>query len=379
IEQAIDALPQLIEQLEAGTAPKADIYGLMERANAISRGEVVPAEEENEVDRKAAAITPEPEPEREPEVAADEETMPALVKEPAAEEPPSRAMDPVLYDIFRNEVEGHLETLQKYVEEAAGKSTPRPVGDPLLRALHTLNGSAAMAGAHAIAELVDPFEQYCKLVNEGGGKLAVEDVQLITELAAMVPQQLETLRTGGAAPEGLDELTTRVRRRLIDAPAAKRNAAPAGATAPPSVVDIRDLPDFDEELAEVFLEEANEVLEASDAALEKWSLAHDDQEQVAELQRLLHTLKGGARMAGIAPMGDLSHEIETLMAQVTDGHLPVSTRMFSLMQRALDRLHKMLEQVMARQPIVEAFDLVAEFQRLGGGDDRPEGESDVAP
>src|SRR5690606_6808185 len=92
IEQAIDALPQLIEQLEAGTAPKADIYGLMERANAISRGEVVPAEEENEVDRKAAAITPEPEPEpeREPEVAADEETMPALVKEvpaePAAEE-----------------------------------------------------------------------------------------------------------------------------------------------------------------------------------------------------------------------------------------------------------------------------------------------------
>src|SRR5690606_38148690 len=113
--------------------------------------------------------------------------------------------------------------------------------------------------------------------------------------------------------------------------------------------------------------------------LEKWSAAHDDKEQIAELQRLLHTLKGGARMAGITPMGDLSHEIETLMARVTDGYTPVSTRMFSLLQRALDRLYRMLEQVVARQPIADANDLVREFQWLMAGEDRPEGEDARAP
>src|SRR5690606_30770472 len=95
--------------------------------------------------------------------------------------------------------------------------------------LHTLNGSAAMAGAHSIAELVDPFEQYCKLLQEHGEKLSPEDVQLLAEIQAMVPRQLDTLKVGGAAPEGLDALTTRVRRRLIDG---ANRPAPTEAPAP---------------------------------------------------------------------------------------------------------------------------------------------------
>ena len=36
-------------------------------------------------------------------------------------------------------------------------------------------------------------------------------------------------------------------------------------------------------------------------------------QHVPELQRDLHTLKGGARIAGLAPIGDLTHAIETLL------------------------------------------------------------------
>src|SRR5690606_26323020 len=123
-------------------------------------------------------------------------------------------------------------------------------------ALHTLNGSAAMAGAHAIAELVDPFEQYCKLTTEAGGKLSQDDVQLLSDVIAMVPQQLEMLRTAGPAPDGLDALTTRLRRRLIDAinkdtdatpPSAPAPAAPRAVAKPApvqSTVRISELPDF---------------------------------------------------------------------------------------------------------------------------------------
>ena len=39
------------------------------------------------------------------------------------------------------------------------------------------------------------------------------------------------------------------------------------------------------------------------------------------LKRHLHTLKGGARMAGITAMGDLSHEIETLLISLDDGRV----------------------------------------------------------
>src|SRR5690606_18254760 len=50
--QAIEVLPELIEQLEAGTPAKTDVYALMQRAQALARGEALAAEaEESEVDR----------------------------------------------------------------------------------------------------------------------------------------------------------------------------------------------------------------------------------------------------------------------------------------------------------------------------------------
>lgn len=407
VGDAIAALPELIEQLEAGTEPKTDVYAIMARANAFASGEVPAAEaEESDVDRDAGSIADDDAAAAQPEAGTVETEKVSSTEEASAEQnrAESRAMDPVLFDIFKGEVESHIEQLNEFISEAREKNTPRPITENLLRVLHTMNGSAAMAGAHSISELVDPFENYCKLLHEVDNKLPQDDVELLSEIIGIIPHQLEALRVGGASPEDLDTLTTRARRRLIDATdahgdqeskphpeelasAGKAEAAPLRPSPDPpkeppqpipavTSVELEQLGDFDEELAEVFLEEAGEVLEGADEALEKWGNAQDDQAQVAELQRLLHTLKGGARMAGITPMGDLSHEIETLMAMVTDGHMPVSTRMLALMQRAIDRLHRMNEQVMAHEPIIGAEDLVQEFRNLARGD-APEGESEL--
>ncbi|MFZ1624750.1 MAG: Hpt domain-containing protein, partial [Gammaproteobacteria bacterium] len=79
---------------------------------------------------------------------------------------------------------------------------------------------------------------------------------------------------------------------------------------------------FDEEVAAIYAEEASEILEVCDQALVRLSAGQDQNNALAELQRGLHTLKGGARMAGLFAMGDLSHELETLLARVSDGLLP---------------------------------------------------------
>ena len=62
--------------------------------------------------------------------------------------------------------------------------------------------------------------------------------------------------------------------------------------------------EFDHEIANIFSEEATELLEAAEVSLTAWNRDRKDKERVAELQRQLHTLKGGARMAGITAMGD---------------------------------------------------------------------------
>ncbi len=77
--------------------------------------------------------------------------------------------------------------------------------------------------------------------------------------------------------------------------------------------------DFDADIAAIFGEEATELLEQSEAAFGRWRADRADQAQVTELKRLLHTLKGGARMAGIRAMGDLSHEVESFLAAIESG------------------------------------------------------------
>ncbi|KAG9548553.1 hypothetical protein KCV01_g23770, partial [Aureobasidium melanogenum] len=77
--------------------------------------------------------------------------------------------------------------------------------------------------------------------------------------------------------------------------------------------------DIDPDLLEVFVEEGREILDHADGALAAWRAEPQQPEHVASLQRDLHTLKGSARMAGMAPVGDLAHAMETLLDAVAAG------------------------------------------------------------
>src|SRR5690606_8683857 len=72
-----------------------------------------------------------------------------------------------------------------------------------------------------------------------------------------------------------------------------------------------DIIELDPELAEIFLEEAQELIDSTGETLHAWKNAPSNLDLVAHLQRDLHTLKGGARLAQIRPMGDLAHEMES--------------------------------------------------------------------
>src|SRR4030095_5999342 len=82
------------------------------------------------------------------------------------------------------------------------------------------------------------------------------------------------------------------------------------------------------------------------------------------LKRPLHTLKGGARMAGLTPMGDLSHELETLLMQIDSGIVTPDDRAFALAQSALDELARMRESVSSGKGVPTAHGLVAKIQAL---------------
>lgn len=75
--------------------------------------------------------------------------------------------------------------------------------------------------------------------------------------------------------------------------------------------------EVDVEILEIFVEEAEELLEEIDEAVHDWEREWSAAEYAEALKRALHTLKGGARLAGIMGLGELAHEFETLV--ITEG------------------------------------------------------------
>jgi chemosensory pili system protein ChpA (sensor histidine kinase/response regulator) len=193
-------------------------------------------------------------------------------------------------------------------------------------------------------------------------------------LAALVPGRVAAVPERdihGVLPKAPGAAGTEGRPPYLQAeiaePAASAETLPS---APPQAASPRAATradDYDPDVAAIFSEEATELLETADAALAALRAERGSRHRVTELQRVLHTLKGGARMAGITAMGDLSHELESLVIHVDDNTIPLDQRSLEVLQSSLDELNRMRDYVGAGRPVEAARDLITRIRLVARG------------
>jgi len=179
--------------------------------------------------------------------------------------------------------------------------------------------------------------------------------------------------TADAAPSRFFELE--------DAPAA--SLAQASAHDDASVGDVvdndaaaageaLDFTQLDQELVDIFVEEGKDLLDHCDGLISELRAAPQDRDVIAGLQRDLHTLKGGARMAGINPIGDLGHGIESLLEAVAANRTDIDRSDVHLLERGFDRLHQLLTRTGQHRTVAMPDDLIAAFEQRTQGRAAPE-------
>lgn len=106
-----------------------------------------------------------------------------------------------------------------------------------------------------------------------------------------------------------------------------------------------DEPDFDMELfTEVFAEEAAELCEVLASSISSLQSNPEDKEVLLEMQRTIHTIKGGARMCGLGPIGDTSHYLESILERVPQGTFTPNRELADLCARYYDVITDMLDE-----------------------------------
>ncbi|HKX37641.1 MAG TPA: Hpt domain-containing protein, partial [Burkholderiales bacterium] len=355
LREAVAELPGLVQQLEAGGDVSPNVAGIMSRAHAYAEGREPDAAGGSTADDLAAAdafaestsFTSTP--------GGVPATGAAAIPRPTT--PAQPAMDPVLHEIYSRETAGHLASIRDFIARCANLPPPWEVPEAIYRACHTLSGSSKMAEARQGIKIAEPLNHYMRKVFENGmglsreGLAVLEDaVRAIEDVIANINESTGYFVSHRGIVERIRALDEEIDREIAlrqveaslpslkpdspeimpahpvqaeeielssDEPAPAAQSMVGGASANLEEDDAGQ--EYDADIAAIFSEEATELLEAADVALREWNAARNDKERAFELKRQLHTLKGGARMAGIRAMGDLSHELETLVIQIDAG------------------------------------------------------------
>lgn len=263
------------------------------------------------------------------------------------------------------------EIVEIFLEEAvdildsAGQSLKRWLLEPegvapltsLQRDMHTLKGGARMAEIGPVGDLAYELEGLYEGLADRRYSYSGELSQVLMSSHEHLALQLDQLQEHQALSDS-SELIAKVR-------ALRHSGSPAAPAAAAHTLGI------DPELLDIFLEEAADILDSSGAALLRWQAEPHNRQEVETLLRDLHTLKGGARMVEIGPIGDLAHELEFLYEGLSSGLLVASSELFALLQGCHDRLAQMIDAVAAGLPVGSVDKLIERIKSLVHPSDEP--------
>src|SRR5690606_9688367 len=276
----------------------------------------------------------------------------AVTEASAAEGADGNGLDPQLLDIFRNEAESHLETLDRFLAECE-QMLPQPVNDRLQRALHTLKGSAHMAGILPMAEEAMPLERLVKEFHNHQIPVARELATLLARARDLLQQGLAQLDSTPNAPlpgtEAFQQAVQALQKDRLSQAEARR-----AASSEPHASELlgRHLGDHIDTLLD------------SEELLARWRDQPQASSPLDDLRTAVQALWQGSVQAKLTPLAELCEGVSQVYAAVAEQGLATDARFFEETLAAHEALIGMLDQAAAALQVSPRPDRVAALSAL---------------
>ncbi|MEJ2424549.1 MAG: Hpt domain-containing protein [Candidatus Thiodiazotropha sp.] len=310
-------------------------------------------------------------------------------------------IDTELLEVFAEESEEHLQEIEEFLSLAADADLPMQLPESVVRACHTLHGSAQMTGIMPIAQLSEAMEDYANAVHDLKCPADEQVLGLIGGSVGYIRTLLDTLPEEDLLEPSVETYLSGLRGALeqlqhgisddqheadtqpakddltaVDEPTTfyEESSELEVLSEQPEEVSSSELEEVsevaeeqpqqpvvfhesttylqedeffevgeDEELLEIFIEEGRELLESLEASYSKWEQALNDGSVIDEIKRTLHTLKGSSRLAGVSPIGDVSHGLESLFERILRQQISADYPIQDLVRQAFDFLATQVE------------------------------------
>jgi chemosensory pili system protein ChpA (sensor histidine kinase/response regulator) len=354
-------------------------------------------------------------------------------------------IDTELLEVFAEESEEHLQEIEVFLKQAANISPAMMVPEEVVRACHTLHGSAHMTGITPIAMLSEAMEDYVRAVHDHQLPAEPQVVELVDGSVGYIRQLLSWLPDDSLPEPHVDTYLSALREAVqvihdsadedIDSQTETSQIEEVTAEEVATAVEVESLAedtqpkemddseaelfevdigsdllleDFDvtetesemsqplseesgfhevvsylqsgdffevegdEELLDIFIEEARELLEALEQGYTAWQQSAHDESVVDGIKRTLHTLKGSSRLAGVNPIGDLSHGLESLFERILRDDLKVGQRVQDLVRQAFDFLATQVEDAATTGKVHLSTQLLSDLENPASSESEPD-------
>lgn len=262
-----------------------------------------------------------------------------------------------LYNIYLSEADDLSRRLDTALRDWLAAPTPEHADDAAELA-HKLAGSSATVGLRPVADLAAQVEHTLEALGPLPEAVLPASRHAVFDAASSDIKQLLHQFAGGFLKDAPD--VTRAQLAALTDAAAELAAdtfatsgpdgqQSSGQEAPLAADALVDA--IDPDLFPIFEDEANELLPELAAALRRWEAQPASHANAATAaMRILHTLKGSARMAGAMRLGDMAHQLESDIdnlvvgdSAATEGELGELLGRFDQISARFERLREAAE------------------------------------
>lgn len=354
----VDGLSSLGYFVEAYRSGRPDSHQIVEEAIALFQITAVPQQTPIATPTDLSAPTIET-----PQIAVAASTTMAPV-------------DTELLEIYLEEAALVLSDIEANLQRCRINATDRASLIEVRRGFHTLKGSGRMVKLDAMSEVAWHLEQVLTLYLSNKAAASDPLLELIDHTRHAYIEWCENLRSHGTVEVEAAELLQRAKALLVkkpvnvakprrdaqaQAPAATETKTDATSTdiklAPQAIphplpsTPKTDIDAINPELLQAFLEETHDIVPQIGGRLRGWRILPQDDDIHRAILRLLHTLKGSARMAGAVHLGELIHTMEShVETAFRDRNISVAA--LDQLESEFDAISAVIEQLQQSQPSI---------------------------
>ncbi|MDH4233820.1 MAG: Hpt domain-containing protein, partial [Gallionella sp.] len=157
---------------------------------------------------------------------------------------------------------------------------------------------------------------------------------------------------------------------IVELPQVPESATPAAAEQPAVAAEIQPLSEEEQELLDIFLEEAQEVLRTIHTNREICRSHPVNHEALVTIRRGFHTLKGSGRMVGLTDLGEVAWCVERAMNKWLQEKKPATPELLKFISEAEQSFSVWVEMLKKQgTATIEANKLIADAQQIENGID----------